>query len=343
MTLSEHLAVILFACRDNRDVAMASNASETTWSRIYQLYWRVTLVLIPSMAPALYFGGWALRAATLSFGLSLALLFPLRKRIPRTAVLLHVSIAYLTAIVQLVLPASAVISVLPPTTWRPALAIFATIGIYSLGMYGGWRSIIVAFVAALVVFSDHLVAGLPILIGLALGAVAGVAVRTVIIELAESRDRLSQHALTDPLTGLGNRRAMEQEYNRYLAVARRESVSLFVSLWDLDNLKRINDLEGHAQGDVALLSFADVLRSVLREGDALFRIGGDEFCGLHLGLKDGASIVDRVHEVFESVSVGFAECTELDLDEALARVDVLMYEHKRHRRRGPGEASPICE
>lgn len=312
---------------------MTTRADGATWDRFYHLYWKVALVLVPSMAPAVYFGGWALRVSTLAFGFSMALLYPLRKRFPKLTVLTHVSVAYATALAQLILPASAVITVIPQATWRPALAIFATIGIYTLAMYGGWMVAVPALGGAVVAFASNFVADLAILIALALGTAAGVAVRTVIIELANSRDQLSRYALTDPLTGLGNRRSLEQEYSRYVAVARRECILLFISLWDLDNLKQINDLDGHASGDILLVDFTNALRAILRDGDAIFRIGGDEFCCLHLGLKDGASIIDRVHRVFSSVSVGFCESTDLDLEEALVRADALMYEHKRSRRR----------
>ena len=311
---------------------MATSAEATTWDRVYQVYWRVALVLVPSMGLAIYFGGWALQVSTLAFGLSLAILYPLRRRMPKASVLIHLSIAYATALAQLALPASAVITVIPPSTWRPALAVFATVGIYSLALYGGWSVAIAAGAGALAVFAWNLVGDLPILIALMLGGAAGIAVRTVVIELGSSRDQLSRYALTDPLTNLGNRRALEQEYARYVGVARRENIPLFVSLWDLDNLKQINDLDGHASGDALLVDFTSVLRAILREGDAIFRIGGDEFCCLHLGLKDGASIIDRVHQVFSSVSVGFNESTDLGLEEALVRVDALMYEHKRRRR-----------
>ncbi|WP_276937594.1 GGDEF domain-containing protein [Ferrimicrobium acidiphilum] len=324
----------------NENIGINSDAVPIPLDRLYRLYWRVALVLVPSMIPALYFGGWALRVATASFGLSMAALFPLRRRIPRLSVLIHAGLAYSTAIIELILPASAVITVLPPSEWQPALAIFATIGIYSLAMYGGLPVAAISFAAALVILSSHFLANLPILIALALGAAAGIAVRAAIGELVESRDLLRRHALTDPLTELGNRRAMENEYLRYRATAKRRSVSMFLSLWDLDNLKQINDVEGHVQGDATLLNFAGVLQSVLRQNDAVFRIGGDEFCCLHLGLSDGASIIDRVRRIFPSVSVGFRECANLTLNDALLQVDKLMYDDKR-RRHGRNEGDQL--
>ncbi len=321
---------------------MEADETNTTWNHVFQVYWRVAFVLVPTMLPALYFGGWALRSSTALFGGLLVILYPLRHRFPKLTVLIHLFGAYITALIQLVLPGSAVITVLPSATWRPALAIFATVGIYSLGMYGGWRLVIAALAVAVAVFASDFISNVPILIAIVLGAAAGTAVRSVIVELAISRDQLTKHALTDPLTGLGNRRALEREYSRYFNVAKRESASLFISLWDLDNLKQINDQAGHSHGDAMLIDFANVLRSVLREGDALFRIGGDEFCGLHLGLQDGASLIERVHRVFSSVSVGFSDSTELGLEEALKQADAIMYRHKRRRRDGQDPAGLVC-
>ena len=311
-----------------------TGAVTTSWARMQQLYWRVTLVLIPSMIPALYFGAWALRLATVSFGLSLVILFPLRRRIPRAAILIHVGIAYSTALVELVLPATAVITVLTPSEWRPALTIFTTVGIFALAIYGGPIIASVALGVGLAVLSSHFVTNIPTLVALALGAAAGAAIRVAIAELIRSHDQWSRHALTDPLTGLGNRRAMEQGYLAFQVTAAKRGVSMFLSLWDLDNLKQINDTHGHAQGDDTLLAFADVLRGALKEEDLVYRIGGDEFCCLHLGLQDGASVIDRVRSVSPAVSVGLVECNNLPLSDALQQVDKLMYEDKRRRRGG---------
>ncbi len=317
-----------------------TGAVTTSWARLQQLYWRVTLVLIPSMIPALYFGAWALRLAVVTFGLSLVILFLLRHRIPRAAILIHVGINYFTALAQLVLPATAVITVLTPSEWRPALTIFATVGIFALGVYGGPIIASIALGASLAVLSSHLIPNIPTLIALALGAAAGTAIRVVIAELIRSHDQWSRHAMTDPLTGLGNRRAMEQGYLAFQTTARKRGLTMFLSLWDLDNLKQINDTHGHVQGDDTLLAFADVLRGALKKEDSVYRIGGDEFCCLHLGLQDGASIIDRVRQVSPAVSVGLVECHNLPLGDALQQVDKLMYEDKRRRRGGLGGCLP---
>lgn len=125
---------------------------------------------------------------------------------------------------------------------------------------------------------------------------------------------------------------MERDFLRVQALALPEGLSLVLSLWDLDDLKWVNDQEGHRAGDAHLVRFARVLREEAREGDALYRIGGDEFVGLHLGLGDGASLEERVHARFSAVSVGFFPAGTCGLVPALETVDALMYAKKAGRR-----------
>jgi diguanylate cyclase (GGDEF)-like protein len=84
-------------------------------------------------------------------------------------------------------------------------------------------------------------------------------------------------ALKDPLTGCANRRALDEELGHAVVSARRSGLDLTVAIVDLDGLKAINDNHGHAAGDAALVALVGVLRDVLREADALYRTGGDEF------------------------------------------------------------------
>ncbi len=84
-------------------------------------------------------------------------------------------------------------------------------------------------------------------------------------------------ALRDPLTGLGNHRAFQEELDTQIASAARYEVPLALVLIDLDEFKHINDSAGHAGGDQALASFGKLVGSVVRKVDRSFRIGGDEF------------------------------------------------------------------
>ncbi|HEX3461999.1 MAG TPA: GGDEF domain-containing protein [Acidimicrobiales bacterium] len=92
-----------------------------------------------------------------------------------------------------------------------------------------------------------------------------------------SLNQLEQAALVDPLTGVGNRRALDVMLTRAMSGARRSGSELVVVALDLDGLKRINDSLGHAEGDRTLTSLVDAVGSGLRASDAVFRTGGDEF------------------------------------------------------------------
>jgi diguanylate cyclase (GGDEF)-like protein len=287
------------------------------------------------MFPAILIGGWALRLSAASWGTVFVAGYLLRKRLPRGSIISHISVGLAGALLQLSLPESAILKQLPASTVRPGLAVFGVIGLFALGLYGGPLAGVIGFVVAGAVLSLHFVANIPLYISFLLGTVSGIAVNHIVCALADSQTKLSRFAMTDALTGLSNRRALDIEFERYQSIAAREGNSLFLSLWDLDNLKEVNDLAGHLEGDELLRQFTHVLRSVLREGDAIFRIGGDEFCCLHMGLKDGASIMERVQALFPSVSVGFVNGSDLSLSEALDRVDGEMYQMKRRRRRRP--------
>jgi diguanylate cyclase (GGDEF)-like protein len=101
-------------------------------------------------------------------------------------------------------------------------------------------------------------------------------------------------ALRDPLTGLGNHRAFQEELDSQIETATRYDVPVALVLIDLDEFKQINDSAGHAVGDQTLASFGKLVGSVLRKVDRPFRIGGDEFALLlpHTD-ADAAHIVAR--------------------------------------------------
>jgi two-component system, cell cycle response regulator len=101
----------------------------------------------------------------------------------------------------------------------------------------------------------------------------------VVARIARSRT-LSQLALLDPLTGLHNRRFMNERLPAEIARAQRAGVTLAMSLIDLDDFKTINDRFGHVAGDRALVAFAVALRAGSRSYDAICRFGGDEFVWL---------------------------------------------------------------
>lgn len=88
---------------------------------------------------------------------------------------------------------------------------------------------------------------------------------------------LAEQVFRDPLTGLYNRRFFDESLTQNVETARRYGRPLSLVLFDLDNLKQINDTCGHAAGDDALKTFARLLQQTARKADLACRIGGDEF------------------------------------------------------------------
>lgn len=145
-------------------------------------------------------------------------------------------------------------------------------------------------------------------------------------------------ATRDALTGLPNRRAFAAAFKQSSEGARS------IAIIDIDHFKRINDQHGHAAGDRALQTFADVARRAVRRDDYLARIGGEEFAVLLQGLnaRDAQEICERVRaEISTSathykgaairftISVGVADVIDGDLDATMARADQALYEAKR--------------
>jgi diguanylate cyclase (GGDEF)-like protein len=120
--------------------------------------------------------------------------------------------------------------------------------------------------------------------------------RSAAAHLAE----LERLTLTDPLTGLGNRRALERDLARTLCLSERVESPLALLYMDVDHFKQINDRFGHAMGDETLRTLGAVLRTCSRVGtDAAYRVGGDEFVMTLMTDRTGAELLaQRVAQDF---------------------------------------------
>jgi diguanylate cyclase (GGDEF)-like protein len=127
-------------------------------------------------------------------------------------------------------------------------------------------------------------------------------------KLEDKSAELEEVASTDVLTGLPNRRAIEEWANRQLRGARRHGFPIWVVLGDLDQFKEINDTFGHEAGDTVLRTFADTLRRLTRISDMCGRLGGDEFLIVisHVSATNIEVAINRFRELFGSLSFPFA-------------------------------------
>jgi diguanylate cyclase (GGDEF)-like protein len=120
---------------------------------------------------------------------------------------------------------------------------------------------------------------------------------------AEMFSRLAELAFEDSLTGLANRRALDERLEAEVAAALAEERDLALVLCDVDNLKEINDGAGHQAGDAALVRVAHVLSTVVGDGagSMVARLGGDEFCLLLPGASsaDARATLERALGVLE--------------------------------------------
>ena len=161
--------------------------------------------------------------------------------------------------------------------------------------------------------------------------------------LRQSVQQSIEMALYDPLTGLNNRRSLERRLPAMIETAHLKGAALTMMVLDIDHFKRVNDTYGHDVGDLVLKRFAAQLQEIVRGGDLLCRLGGEEFVAVMPGV-DGAQaarIAERARLITESralaidgaagpvsitVSIGLAQWRETwDSAELYRRADRALY------------------
>ena len=178
-----------------------------------------------------------------------------------------------------------------------------------------------------------------------------------LVDLRLANDQLEKLAATDPLTGAANRREFLQRMEQEMARSIRNKTPLCLLLIDLDQFKMINDKYSHQVGDIVLVEFVKLVQTILRPGDLLSRIGGEEFCILLTDTDLGRANItaERLRYTVEqhvmktdSVKIGITISIGLvqhhpstsTVNDLLHRADVLMYQAKdRGRNRVESESS----
>ncbi|MCK5249550.1 MAG: GGDEF domain-containing protein [Spirochaetaceae bacterium] len=154
-----------------------------------------------------------------------------------------------------------------------------------------------------------------------------------IITINRYDSRMATMVITDVLTGVANRRALEAALPRMLYRRNRRGSAVTLILIDLDNFKALNDKFGHPAGDAVLTSFARTTGAVIRQEDLLVRWGGDEFIIVSETDVDGAKrVADEIRKRFTesetriTLSIGIAEADDDDNPASLIKkADQAMY------------------
>jgi diguanylate cyclase (GGDEF)-like protein len=168
--------------------------------------------------------------------------------------------------------------------------------------------------------------------------------------LAKSKEDLLKLSITDPLTGLMNRRGLELQAIELLKLSKRYNKKMFLFFIDIDQMKQVNDSLGHKMGDEMLVEVASILKEFFRGTDVIARLGGDEFCVLLTAMPgDENFVVKRLQlhvdqhntncppsKPLISLSIGWTTCEtehEFDLEKLIAQADKMMYIYKQSKKK----------
>ncbi len=169
-----------------------------------------------------------------------------------------------------------------------------------------------------------------------------------ITERKNMEEKLRALSFTDELTGLYNRRGFFTFCDRALKLCKRQKKGAFLLYADLDNLKEINDILGHPEGDKVLVETATIFKETFRESDIIARLGGDEFVVIPAGsTKEALELITaRLRQNIEShnakkeckhtLSISFGTSyydpqSPCSIDELVTQAETLMYVQKRNK------------
>ena len=159
------------------------------------------------------------------------------------------------------------------------------------------------------------------------------------------RDELIQLATKDPLTGVGNRRALQQKLQEAIAARQRNDKHCSMLMLDLDHFKQVNDVHGHAKGDEILIKITELVGMRIRVTDSIYRIGGEEFVIVaeDLNLENAARLAEQLRTIVEAhdlapsrsvtISLGVAQHHDDETAEQwMSRADNALYMAKHSGR-----------
>lgn len=176
---------------------------------------------------------------------------------------------------------------------------------------------------------------------LIVGFVISITVHILNHYFQNEHERIFDVSMTDPLTGIYNRRYLYQMFDHNTSLNSRATLSFTLLMMDLNNFKAVNDRYGHTEGDLVLKAFSEALVASCRKNDFPIRYGGDEFILILFGanLEDAKQVEHRIEELFYetcqkysdvhlSVSFGYAESNKGHFDEIIKKADDLLYKNK---------------
>ncbi|MCX5883848.1 MAG: GGDEF domain-containing protein [Deltaproteobacteria bacterium] len=170
-----------------------------------------------------------------------------------------------------------------------------------------------------------------------------------VIETKRLMSSLHDSALIDTLTGLHNRRYLQEYTEKIVAGVLRRGKTIGLIMCDLDYFKQVNDTHGHAVGDIVLKDTANVIRQSVRESDIVIRFGGEEFLAVLLDINIGESMIvaEKIRlnvqnlkikipdgEIQKTISLGASEFPEdtSTLWSCIKYADVALYRAKEEGR-----------